>query len=99
MFPSAQEKYERRTEVELEKLERDGSSEMMTKEEQRAYNRALFLNLPKTPSTPFHNSQFPMTPRTVAFTQLSGGKQPDVTVSSAGPSRKLPFREHYAPTD
>lgn len=65
--------------------------EGLTKDERREKNRQLFLNLPKTPNTPGFGVHNPMTPRTVAFTQLNGGERPHV--SSAGPSRSLPFRE------
>lgn len=90
--PSAAEKQERMQDLEMERMEKI-RPDTMTKEEQRAYNRALFLNLPKTPTTPFHKT--PMTPRTVAFQKLEGVEKPHVAVSGAGPSRKLPFREHY----
>jgi len=75
------------------------SPEAMSREEQRDINRQIFLNLPKTPTTPWGRTNTnPMTPRTVAFTQLNGGaaSSSDKPMSSGqGPSRALPFREHY----
>ncbi|EME89102.1 uncharacterized protein MYCFIDRAFT_129232 [Pseudocercospora fijiensis CIRAD86] len=72
-----------------EKIEREAEyqSNLEMKKLSIEKNRQLFLNLPKTPNTPGFGVHNPMTPRTVAFTQLNGG------VSSAGPSRSLPFRE------
>jgi hypothetical protein len=80
----------------------------MTRDEQRDMNRQIFLNLPKTPTTPWgRDPSNPMTPRTVAFTQLNGGAASampprasqgpyQVSPSSGqGPSRLLPFRQHY----
>jgi hypothetical protein len=81
----------------------------MTRDEQRDMNRQIFLNLPKTPTTPWgRDPSNPMTPRTVAFTQLNGGAAADastmpqashgqypMTSSGQGPSRLLPFRQHY----
>lgn len=51
-------------------------------------NRQIFMNLPKTPNTPGFGLN-PMTPRTVAFTQLNGGPGP------SRPTGSLPFREQY----
>lgn len=96
-MPSGAEKTALESDIEMRKID-ETRPEIMTRDEQRAYNRQLFLNLPKTPSTPFHNSKTPMTPRTVAFTKLSGDDSA-VPVSQAGPSRALPFREHYAVPD
>ena len=76
----------------------------MTRDEQRDMNRQIFLNLPKTPTTPWgRGPSNPMTPRTVAFTQLNGGAQggyqqhgtPQVVGAGQGPSRLLPFRQQY----
>jgi hypothetical protein len=75
----------------------------MTRDEQRDMNRQIFLNLPKTPTTPWgRDPSNPMTPRTVAFTQLNGaapnGYQhgtPQVVGAGQGPSRLLPFRQRY----
>jgi len=78
----------------------------MTRDEQRDMNRQIFLNLPKTPTTPWgRDASNPMTPRTVAFTQLNGGgeRMPQaggqgpyqVTGAGQGPSRLLPFRQQY----
>lgn len=70
------------------------NEEGLTKEEKWERNRQIFLNLPKTPNTPgFGQSQYAMTPRTTAFTQLSGGDQ-----NASGPSRPLAFREQYEVT-
>ena len=54
-------------------------------------NRQIFLNLPKTPNTAGVGMQNPMTPRTVAFTQLNGGPGPSSQHQPAG----LKFREQY----
>ena len=63
----------------------------LTKEEKWERNRHIFLNLPKTPNTPgFGARPNPMTPRSTAFTQLSGGDP-----NASGPSRPLAFREQY----
>ena len=76
----------------------------MTRDEQRDMNRQIFLNLPKTPTTPWgRDASNPMTPRTVAFTQLNGGAGAEptsqgpyqVTGAGQGPSRLLPFRQQY----
>lgn len=77
----------------------------MTRDEQRDMNRQIFLNLPKTPTTPWgRDASNPMTPRTVAFTQLNGGggataagpsSHHHTTSSGQGPSRSLPFRQQY----
>jgi hypothetical protein len=81
----------------------------MTRDEQRDMNRQIFLNLPKTPTTPWgRDVSNPMTPRTVAFTQLEGGanaaaagpsyhpsRYAPATSSGQGPSRSLPFRQQY----
>lgn len=101
-MPTPEEKEERRANIELHRVEKYSAS-AMSKEEQREHNRQLFLNLPKTPSTPFGKTGFPMTPRTVAFTQLSGGEQTGSptsdtaanTLRNAGPSRQLPLREYH----
>ena len=78
----------------------------MTRDEQRDMNRQIFLNLPKTPTTPWgRDASNPMTPRTVALTQLNGAApsgyhgagaaQVVGTGSGQGPSRLLPFRQQY----
>jgi hypothetical protein len=75
----------------------------MTRDEQRDMNRQIFLNLPKTPTTPWgRDPSNPMTPRTVAFTQLNGAAPsgyhhgtPQVVGAGQGPSRLLPFRQQY----
>lgn len=93
--PTAAEKTERQAEreadLEMKKLTAYGDD--LSREERREVNRQLFLNLPKTPNTPGFG-QNPMTPRTTAFTQLEGGHVS--TMSGAGPSRALPFREYSA---
>lgn len=63
----------------------------LSKEERWEKNRQIFLNLPKTPNTPY-GARNPMTPRTTAFTQLSGGPP---TSTGSGPSRPLAFRQQY----
>ncbi len=65
----------------------------LSKEEKWERNRQIFLNLPKTPNTPGYHGMPAMTPRTTAFSQLTGagpGKSP-------GPisSRPLAFREQF----
>lgn len=58
------------------------------------------MQLPKSPMTP--RVLDPRTPRTVAFQTLEGApsssRSPQST-SSSGPSRTLPFREHYSGPD
>ena len=94
---------ERADNIELKKLT-EYRPETMTRDEQRDMNRQIFLNLPKTPTTPWgRDASNPMTPRTVAFTQLNGGQSAETAAgpsnqkasSGQGPSRLLPFREHY----
>ncbi|KAL9535795.1 Kojic acid related protein [Sphaerulina musiva] len=97
-IPTPQERLEReadrRSDLEMKKLSMYGLDDDLTKEERREHNRQLFLNLPKTPS--FGGANNPMTPRTMAFTQLNGGEAPPmVNVSHAGPSRALPFRDFH----
>ncbi|KAM3419446.1 hypothetical protein BST61_g5372 [Cercospora zeina] len=74
-IPTAEEKAEReadhQSDLEMKKLSMYGLDDDLTKEERREHNRQLFLNLPKTP-TAFGTYNNPMTPRTVAFSQLSG---------------------------
>lgn len=53
--------------------------------------RAQFLNLPKTPMSPGFSLRNPMTPRTTAFTQLSGGEPTDAPKASGA----LPFRQQW----
>ena len=70
----------------------------LSREEIWERNRQMFLNLPKTPNTPGFGRANPMTPRTVAFTQLNGGQAPGPSSSRgqvAGPSGGLKFRDQY----
>ena len=100
MIPTQRERTERQTDIEMKKLG-EYSPDPSTREENREMNRQIFLNLPKTPTTPWGRSNLnPMTPRTVAFTQLNGGRAAsDDSFSQVsagqGPSRTLPFREFY----
>lgn len=72
-----------------------GMDDDLSREERRERNRELFMNLPKTPNTPFGG--MPQTPRTTAFTQLNGGPAHGryENRSTMGPTTPLPFREHY----
>jgi hypothetical protein len=109
-IPTQHERSLRRENIEMKKLT-EYRPQTMTRDEQRDMNRQIFLNLPKTPTTPWgRDPSNPMTPRTVAFTQLNGGAAAaDVSTmpppmsqgpyqmpsSGQGPSRLLPFRQHY----
>jgi len=109
-IPTQHERALRADNIELKKLT-EYRPQTMTRDEQRDMNRQIFLNLPKTPTTPWgRDPSNPMTPRTVAFTQLNGGtntassmQQPPMSSlgpyqapsSGQGPSRLLPFRQHY----
>lgn len=91
----------REEDIELQKFSKY-EPDPVSREEQREYNRQLFLNLPKTPTTPFGKN--PMTPRTTAFTQLSGeqqheyyGSQPPMP-STSGPDRQFPLRQYEPQT-
>ena len=79
-----------------------------TKEEKWERNRQAFMNMPKTPVTPFGRPpgmmsprQTAFTPRTTAFNQLSGQQGEPSAIgrgpisSRAGPARPLQFREQY----
>lgn len=103
IIPTKHERAQRADNIELKKLT-EYRPETMTRDEQRDMNRQIFLNLPKTPTTPWgRDASNPMTPRTVAFTQLNGGQSAETAAgpsnqkasSGQGPSRLLPFREHY----
>jgi hypothetical protein len=101
MIPTQRERTSRLADIEMKKLG-EYSPDPSTREENREMNRQIFLNLPKTPTTPWGRTNLnPMTPRTVAFTQLNGGQRPESagsqsqTSSGQGPSRALPFREFY----
>lgn len=104
-IPTQRERDQRADDIEMKKLA-EYRPQTMTRDEQRDMNRQIFLNLPKTPTTPWgRDPSNPMTPRTVAFTQLNGGSNPgalnkDVYVASSGqgPSRLLPFRQKYGDT-
>ena len=103
-IPTQHERSLRRENIEMKKLT-EYRPQTMTRDEQRDMNRQIFLNLPKTPTTPWgRDPSNPMTPRTVAFTQLNGGASADgqagqvpsrVTGAGQGPSRLLPFRQQY----
>lgn len=83
----------------------------LTQEEKWERNRQVFLNLPKTPSTPYGRMNA-MTPRTTAFSALTGEQQagqqqqmpltpgegpsqPAQSKSNTGTSRGLPFRKQW----
>ncbi|GAB7326325.1 hypothetical protein MBLNU13_g10295t2 [Cladosporium sp. NU13] len=101
IIPTQRERSARAETIEMAKLS-EYRPQTMTRDEQRDMNRQIFLNLPKTPTTPWgRDPSNPMTPRTVAFTQLNGGAQggyhgtPQMVGSGQGPSRLLPFRQQY----
>jgi len=101
IIPTQQERSSRADNIEMAKLS-EYRPQTMTRDEQRDMNRQIFLNLPKTPTTPWgRDASNPMTPRTVAFTQLNGAaptshNAPTQTVGPGqGPSRLLPFRQQY----
>ena len=98
MWPTPAEKAERKAnreaDIELKRVNAYTPETELSREEVWERNREMFLNLPKTPNTPgfgMRNGLNPMTPRTVAFTQLNGGAGP----SQAGPSGGLQHREGY----
>lgn len=80
----------RQSDIEMKKVVEYSPDSEMSQEGKWERNRQIFLNLPKTPNTPGFGMKNPMTPRTVAFTQLNGG-QP----TSRGPPGGLKFREQY----
>lgn len=100
IIPTQQERSSRADNIEMAKLS-EYRPDTMTRDEQRDMNRQIFLNLPKTPTTPWgRDPNNPMTPRTVAFTQLNGGgaagpSSHQSTQAAQGPSRLLPFRQQY----
>ena len=84
----------------------------LTQDEKWERNRQVFLNLPKTPNTPYGRMN-PMTPRTTAFSALTAGEQqpsqqympptpgegpsqPAHLRTGAGAGRSLPFRKQWA---
>ncbi|EMC94457.1 hypothetical protein BAUCODRAFT_35677 [Baudoinia panamericana UAMH 10762] len=102
MWPTPAEKAERATQreadIEMKKVTEYSPDSELSREEVWERNRQMFLNLPKTPNTPGFGLKNPMTPRTVAFTQLTGGENPGVGSSRrpvGGPSGGLKFREQY----
>nr|OQO28280.1 hypothetical protein B0A51_03899 [Rachicladosporium sp. CCFEE 5018] len=106
LIPTTAERTSREADIELRKLGAYTPDEPeMSREAQRDANRQLFLNLPKTPTTPWGRSaDNPMTPRTVAFTQLNGGSNGNASGRAglgadlgarAGPRGGLPFREQW----
>lgn len=102
ILPTERERSLRAENIEMKKLS-EYRPDPLTREEQRDMNRQIFLNLPKTPTTPWgRGADNPMTPRTVAFTQLNGGQSQQnghsamgMASSGQGPSRLLPFRQQY----
>ncbi|KXL47336.1 MAG: hypothetical protein FE78DRAFT_144283 [Acidomyces sp. 'richmondensis'] len=90
---------EREFDLEMKRLQASSAAEdEMTRQEKWETNRQIFMNLPKTPTTAGFGLRSPMTPRTVAFTQLNGGpapKTPVVSVTPKGPTGGLKFREQY----
>lgn len=98
MWPTPTERAERdqkyEADIEMKKVNEYSPDCELSREEVWERNRQMFLNLPKTPNTPGFARQNPMTPRTVAFTQLNGGQAPSQS-STAGPSGGLKFRDQY----
>ncbi|KAK3675286.1 hypothetical protein LTR78_004796 [Recurvomyces mirabilis] len=98
MWPTPSERAERdqqyEADIEMKKVNEYSPDSELSREEVWERNRQMFLNLPKTPNTPGFGRQNPMTPRTVAFTQLNGGQAPSQS-STAGPSGGLKFRDQY----
>ncbi|KAH9822908.1 hypothetical protein Tdes44962_MAKER00736 [Teratosphaeria destructans] len=105
-----QRSIDRKEDIEMKKvLSYYNTQDELSKEERWERNRQIFLNLPKTPNTAGFGRLNPMTPRTVAFTQLNGGKAPahassrevkEERVASpvsagSGPTGGLRFREEY----
>ena len=78
----------------MRKVAVEGNETTLSQEEKWERNRQIFLNLPKTPNTAGFGMQMqnPMTPRTVAFTQLNGGPGPS---SQQHQPAGLKFREQY----
>lgn len=103
-MPTKEERVEREAEyqsdLEMKKLSMYGMDDDLSRDERRERNRALFLNLPKTPTTPGFGLP-PGTPRTTAFHQLNGGQAHAGygNRSGIGPAAPLPFREHYGKAD
>lgn len=97
LFPTAKEKAEREadreSDIEMKKVMNYSPESEESQEERWERNRQIFLNLPKTPMTPGFGAKNPMTPRTVAFTQLNGGPGP--STAGKGPVGGLKFREQY----
>lgn len=78
-IPSKAEKAERdadrQTDIELKQAWAANDPDAgLTQEEKWERNRQIFLNLPKTPNTPYGRMN-PMTPRTTAFSALTGEQQ------------------------
>lgn len=105
-----QREHDRTEDIEMKKVfSYYNTQEELSKEERWERNRQIFLNLPKTPNTAGFGRMNPMTPRTVAFTALNGGKAPaqmssrevkeETTTSpvsaGSGPKGGLRFREEY----
>ncbi|KAI7516891.1 hypothetical protein KC317_g23295, partial [Hortaea werneckii] len=90
----AEREESRQSDIEMKKVLSYSPDAELSQEEKWERNRQIFLNLPKTPNTPGYGMKNPMTPRTVAFTQLSGeaGQAP---MNSRGPTGGLKFREQY----
>ncbi|KAK5704571.1 hypothetical protein LTR17_021767 [Elasticomyces elasticus] len=105
MWPTPAEKAARKankdSDIELKRVSEYSPETELTREEIWERNRQMFLNLPKTPNTPGFgvkgaglNGLNPMTPRTVAFTQLNGGAGPS---QAAGSTTQLRDRFASAP--
>jgi hypothetical protein len=96
LWPTKAERAEREeareADIEMKKVSEYSPDSELSREEVWERNRQMFLNLPKTPNAPDFGRANPMTPRTVAFTQLNGGAAP---TPRAGPSGGLKFREQY----
>lgn len=102
LMPTQEERVEREAEyqsdLEMKKLSMYGMDDDLSRDERRERNRALFLNLPKTPNTPGFGMP-PLTPRTTAFQQLNGGHAGYGNRGGVGPTTPLPFRENYGKAD
>ncbi|TKA79682.1 hypothetical protein B0A55_04086 [Friedmanniomyces simplex] len=97
MWPTADEKAERKaykeSDIELKRVSEYSPDNELSREEIWERNRQMFLNLPKTPNTPGFGMKGgglnPMTPRTVAFTQLNGGAGPSQGMGPSSTGRQL----------
>lgn len=98
-WPTKKERAEREAnqnaDIEMKKVNEYSPDSELSREEIWERNRQMFLNLPKTPNTPGFGARNPMTPRTVAFTQLNGGQGPSRPPAMPMASGGLPFRDQY----